>query len=275
MMAFAANDVADLRRWGISGALVMLAHAGIAAAMMHGREPADLAQPDGAFVIEFAPVPVGPAILAPEIAPGPEQAISDASPANAVESRDDKSKKMDRQVERVVEEIDSNPAEEAMPELAPAPDAEIVLPRSPPPPQQQESSQRQAARAPAPLTSAPQIAPEQAAASPAAPEEGPQLPKNSRRVEAWQLQVVKLLERNKRYPPAAQVRREQGVARLFFSLDRQGRLIESRVLHSSGAARLDEEALALVRRAQPFPPPPPELTGDRVGLTVPIRFNLK
>ena len=94
-------------------------------------------------------------------------------------------------------------------------------------------------------------------------------------MQAWQTQVVTRLERNKRYPPAAQSRREQGVAQLFFSLDRQGRLIESRVVRSSGAALLDQEALALLRRAQPFPPPPPQLTGDRVGVTVPIRFNIK
>jgi TonB family protein len=39
---------------------------------------------------------------------------------------------------------------------------------------------------------------------------------------------------------------------------------------------LDEEALALIRRAQPFPPwPPREIRGEKVELTVPIRFNLK
>jgi protein TonB len=86
---------------------------------------------------------------------------------------------------------------------------------------------------------------------------------------------VTLLERNKRYPPAARSRRQQGVAQLFFSLDRHGHVTESRVLRSSGATTLDQEALALLRRAQPFPPPPPELTGERVGVTVPIRFNLK
>ena len=84
-----------------------------------------------------------------------------------------------------------------------------------------------------------------------------------------------LLERNKRYPESAQSRRQQGVAQVFFSLDRQGRVIDSRVVRSSGASALDEEALAILRRAQPFPPPPPELSGQRVNLTVPIRFNLK
>jgi protein TonB len=60
---------------------------------------------------------------------------------------------------------------------------------------------------------------------------------------------VALLERNKRYPGTAQSRREQGVAQIFFSLDGQGRVIDSRVVRSSGATSLDEEALALLRAA--------------------------
>ena len=83
------------------------------------------------------------------------------------------------------------------------------------------------------------------------------------------------LERNKRYPDSAVSRLEQGVVKVFFSLDRKGSLIESRVQSSSGVTALDEEALALLRRAQPLPPPPRELAGERVDLTVPIRFNLK
>jgi TonB family protein len=40
----------------------------------------------------------------------------------------------------------------------------------------------------------------------------------------------------------------------------------TRSVRSSGTSALDEEALALLRRAQPFPPPP-ELPGQRVDLT--------
>jgi periplasmic protein TonB len=58
-------------------------------------------------------------------------------------------------------------------------------------------------------------------------------------------------------------------------LEKLHRVIDSRVVRSSGATALDEEALALLHRAQPFPPPPPELPGERVDLTVPIRFNLR
>ena len=71
-------------------------------------------------------------------------------------------------------------------------------------------------------------------------------------------------------------RREQGTAQVFFSLDRQGHVIESRIVRSSGAAALDEEALALLRRVQPFPVWPQEqFAGDHLDLTVPIRFSLK
>ena len=41
---------------------------------------------------------------------------------------------------------------------------------------------------------------------------------------------------------------------------------------SSGSTSLDEEALATVRRASPFPAPPRQLAGDHVHLRVPIRF---
>jgi protein TonB len=49
----------------------------------------------------------------------------------------------------------------------------------------------------------------------------------------------------------------------------------SRILASSGSTALDREALDMIQRAQPFPPPPTALTGSEVGLTVPVRFNMR
>jgi TonB family protein len=94
-------------------------------------------------------------------------------------------------------------------------------------------------------------------------------------VALWKSSVVSRLEQNKKYPPEAASRREHGVTQVFFSIDRQGRLLESRVVRPSGVAVLDDEALAMLKRAEPYPPPPPEVPGkDRVDLTVPIRFNM-
>jgi TonB family protein len=114
--------------------------------------------------------------------------------------------------------------------------------------------------------------PEVAVEPPPSQEVKQETPQNA--VPTWTTQIVAQLERYKRYPPEAQSRGEQGVAQVFFTLDRQGRVLESRVLQSSGSAALDAEALALLQRAQPFPTPPAELGGERVRLTVPIRFDL-
>jgi periplasmic protein TonB len=89
----------------------------------------------------------------------------------------------------------------------------------------------------------------------------------------WRNQVVTILERNKRYPSEARVRGEHGVARLAFSIDGAGHLLSSRIVASSGSAALDQETLALVQRAQPFPPPPPELAGAE--MTVPVNFSIR
>ena len=60
-----------------------------------------------------------------------------------------------------------------------------------------------------------------------------------------------------------------------FTMDRTGHVLSVSLLHSSGADDLDEEAVALVRRAEPLPPMPAELPGNTVKLTVPITFSLR
>lgn len=261
MIGLAAEDWIDVRRWAICGAVVLGAHAGFGAAMLwHGSE--DLSLPSSAMVIDFAPVAAAPQKLDSELPPGPEQVMSDASPSRPTESIEDKPN----------EKVEQKTVEEELPELPPAPNPEIaVAPRE----VQKEAPQRLEPRAPAPATTAPQAIPDQVAAIPVAPMQGPANLRPSNALPTWKIQVAALLERNKHYPANAQSRREQGVVQLFFSLDRKGMVIGSRVATSSGSPALDEEAMALVRRAQPFPPPPPELSGAHVDLTVPIRFNLR
>jgi protein TonB len=266
MIGLVATERRDLRRWAMSAAVVALAHAGGAAAVVAWREQVDPAEPASAIVVEFAPLPVAPPNRESDIPPGPEQVMSDASPERPIDS-------IKEPVEEKPEQK-TEPVEERPPEVKPAPDPEVALPL-PTPAEKQETPQRQDPRLPAPTTSMPQAAPLETAAIPAAPVQGPPAAKSSNAIPTWKSQVAALLERNKRYPPVAQARGERGIAQVFFSLDRQGRVIDSRVLRSSGAAALDQEALALLQRAQPFPAPPSELAGARVDLTVPIRFNLK
>jgi periplasmic protein TonB len=281
MIALAAEDLADLRRWAISGAVVVAAYGGVATAIVAWHDTVEEASPAGAIVIEFAPVLAGPAPQPTELPPGPEMVMSAESVSKPVDTVEDKpEEKVEQQVEakleqKVEEERPAKPMDEPPPELPIVPKPEVAL--EPPPRQEvkQETPPPQEPAAPAPATTAPSVVPEQTAALPAAPAQSTTI-KNSQGMMRWKSLISAALERNKRYPQQSQARREQGIAQVFFSLDRQGRVIESRIVRSSGATALDEEALALLQRAQPFPPPPREdFAGEHVDLTVPIRFNLK
>jgi periplasmic protein TonB len=224
MITLAPEDRRDLQRWLLSGAFVLFAHVGIAAAMVQWWEPIADAEPGDAIVVELA------SLLEASVEPP-----NDAEP---------EPERVEMPPEEPVEQIEPPP----QPELA------VTVPPEPEPPKPQEERP------------APPPPPMRQAALP---------PSNSNAVPRWKTQVVRLLERNKRYPSEARARRQEGVAQLAFSIDRQGQVISSRLVGSSGSSALDKEALELARRAQPFPPPPPELAGAQIELKVPIRFNLQ
>jgi periplasmic protein TonB len=96
-------------------------------------------------------------------------------------------------------------------------------------------------------------------------------PEQGAAIGAWKSQIARQLESKKRYPAAARSRREEGNVLIVFRLDRQGRLVSSRIVRSSGSATLDKAGLALVSHAQPFPPPPPAAFGKPIIL--PIRYH--
>jgi protein TonB len=94
-------------------------------------------------------------------------------------------------------------------------------------------------------------------------------------VPNWKSQVAARLERFKRYPSEAQARGEQGVAHLAFSVDRGGGVHHARIVRSSGSGALDQATLSLIERATPMPPPPPEIAGAQIAISVPIRYSIR
>jgi protein TonB len=50
-------------------------------------------------------------------------------------------------------------------------------------------------------------------------------------------------------------------------------LVVVRFVKSSGSSVLDKKALALVQRAEPLPPPPPEIPGAQIPLSQQINYN--
>jgi len=278
MIALAPEDLADLRRWAICAAVVVLAHGGFAAAMVTWHEDEGGSGPSSGIVIEFAPVPLAATVPEEEIPPGPMSDLHVPSPSNPVETLEDR-KKVEQKVEakleqKVEEKVETRPVEELPPEVAPAPDPDVAV--EPPPPQEvkQETAMRQAPSL-ASIASAPQVIAEETSAIPVAPTLDLPNPINSAAALSWNMQVFAQLKRNLRYPPKAASRGEKGIVQISFSLDRHGRVIDSRILSSSGVAELDQEALALLRRAQPFPMPPADLPGERFERNAPISFHLK
>mgnify|MGYP000455709125 CR=1 FL=1 len=56
--------------------------------------------------------------------------------------------------------------------------------------------------------------------------------------------------------------------------ERAGRVLDWRIVRGSGHDALDQEVAAMIRRAEPLPPMPPEMPQPRIELTVPVQFRL-
>jgi protein TonB len=195
-------------------------------------------------MVDLAPVAVSPNITT-DVASGPLQQEAQPEP----------------EPEKPVEKV----------ELPPDPKAEPVVAMPPPKPIETPPKEKKPKQKHASLASAPTRA-DQQTDRPAAPMPGASS-RNSDAAPNWKLQLVAALERQKRYPSEA--RGDQGTAQLAFSVDRQGNVHNARITRSSGSSVLDHEALALVQRAQPLPPPPPEVPGAQIPIVVPIRYNAR
>jgi protein TonB len=82
--------------------------------------------------------------------------------------------------------------------------------------------------------------------------------------------VAAHLQRYKQYPAAARKAKSRGIATVSFTVDESGRVTSVELAQTSGVGAFDQEVVAMVRRASPFPRPPDHRGRD---FTVPVRFN--
>jgi len=94
-------------------------------------------------------------------------------------------------------------------------------------------------------------------------------------VSSYQATLFAHLRRFKQYPAEARRQGIRGTASVTFTVDASGRVVGASLSGSSGAAILDREALAIVRRASPFPPMPAGLGQPRMTVRAPIRFDIR
>ncbi|MBA7677132.1 hypothetical protein ES703_85380 [subsurface metagenome] len=91
----------------------------------------------------------------------------------------------------------------------------------------------------------------------------------------YQDMVKQRIEEVRRYPDWAKEQRIEGVAHLEFVILANGNSQEIKLVHSSGSKILDQEAIATIKRASPFPPHPKEIASSSIQMEVSLVFTLK
>ncbi len=93
-------------------------------------------------------------------------------------------------------------------------------------------------------------------------------------IASYKALIADRMARHKRYPRSAQRRRQEGIASLQFTVQRDGTVTAHKIIRSAGFRVLDREVENTLARAAPFPPFPPDLAQDSLEIVVPIRFEL-
>lgn len=223
----------------MAGVLVLVGHiAGAVAAAYLSVPRTTLGDAAPAVLVELAPVAVTPESHLPNVATGPQM----------VEAKQEEKPK--EKPEEKLEEVQEQ-----------KPDAELVLPKEKPKENDEEQKYQ------APLTSAPAKS-KQKADRAVAPAAG--ATENSTFMQArWRGAVVARLNQFKRFPPGA----NEGTVVVAFTVIQSGAISSVQLLKSSGNTVLDNEAVSLVWRASPFPPPPANMIdGAGIRLSAPVRY---
>lgn len=233
-----------LVQWAVSLLLIVGLHLGLAYWTMFWHvEAQPIELPPAAMMIELEPLP--PA--APKPAPPPPPEVVPEEP-------------------------------EPLPKLVEAPKPTIAIPPKPKPkppkpvepkppvkPQPEPQPPEEAPPAPVAEVDEKAAAPQQAAIS-----------TPSKAEVTWQSKLLAHLSRYKRYPEDARRRGFEGVNRLRFVVDAEGKVLSYSLVSNSGSASIDRATLEMIRRAQPLPPPPAELLNNgSLEVVAPFVYSLE
>ncbi|NEW90982.1 energy transducer TonB [Rhodopseudomonas sp. BR0M22] len=270
-------------QWLLSAAAIVAAHFGLIAAAVawYQQAPAPGVEMP-AILVDMAPVSAAPALQPQDLAPGPQM---QEAPPSQQEAKQPPPAPAPEAPQQFASDQPAPPAP-----LLPTPD--VVLPQPPaaieraereePKPKREEVKRerikRDAAKSkphphpPAPRTTGAPKAERQAALAAAA---SAGQAAAAAALPSYRDRLAAHLARYKQYPAESRATREQGTAMLSFTVGRSGQVLGSRLARSSGHAALDAETLAMIRRAQPLPPFPSEITQSSLSFTVPVRFSLQ
>jgi protein TonB len=256
------NEQKPSRRLWILAAVGALAlHiGGVALAVAHLRDD-DADDTLGAPAIEVGLEMESPHLEATDLPPGPDTDASIASPALPEQKAEVKETELPKEVptetedpDRVVTPNESKKPQEDDPKVAAVATS--------------ASTESVAAEATAmPSTEAVQEGPRSVA-----PAQG--TGESAQRMRAtWQKELIAHLDKHKRYPAD----RSQKTAEILvgFTLDRMGHVLSASIVKGSGDSAFDDAALAMVRKSDPVPMPPPLVADEGLNFTLPVIFRIK
>jgi len=245
--------------WAAIGALAL--HLGCGALALAHLQPDDFDDSLGAPAIEIGLEMTSPHVEATDLPPGPDTDASVASPAIAEQKAELKETDLPKDVPTETEDPDRvvTPNDTKKPEEDDTKVATV---------QTQASTESIAAEATAtPSTEAIPEGPRSVA-----PAQG--TGETARRVRAtWQKELIAHLDKHKRYP-AERVQKSAEIV-VSFVLDRMGHVLSTGIVKGSGDTAFDEAALAMVRRSDPVPQPPPLVADEGLSFTLPVIFKIK
>jgi protein TonB len=228
-------DRADTARWIACFVVAVAAHGVAALTLLPSTEASDFDAGAPVVMLELPEMPAAPSTPPSDLAPGPPETESDPTPPPKEETK---------------------PIEQ---------EAEVALPTPEPPKPAPPVEQHEA-------TAAPSVEMPPSTATPPTPGAEVRTPASLIR---WQSALSAHLARFKRYPAAARAHREQGIAKVAFTIDHDGHLLSSHIVQSSGSSLLDGETLDMLARAQPMPKPPGNAPDSALSFVVPVRFNIR
>lgn len=223
--------------WGVSLLVVLGLHGAVFFwALFWHPQAAPVELPPAAMIIELEPL-----LAPPKPTPPPQPVVKPVEP-------------------------------EPQPKVIEAPKPKIVIAKPKPKPPKPVEPKPEVKPEPAPPQEVPQVAvsEEKAAAPQRAPISAP-----SKAQASWQSKLLAHLARYKRYPEDARRRGLEGVNRLRFVVDANGKVLSYSLVGRSGSAALDRATLEMIRRAQPLPAPPAEvLQNGQREMVAPFVYSL-
>jgi protein TonB len=248
------------RLWIFAGVCALVLHVGGAALAISHLQAEEADDALGATAIEIGLEMASVHREATDLPPGPDTDASTASPQLAEQKAEVKETDLPQdkpteteEADRVVTENESKKPKEDDPKIAAV----------------QTAASTESVASEATATPSSEAVPEGPRSIAPAIGNG----ETARRVRAtWQKELSAHLDKHKKYPKE----RSQKAAEIYvrFTLDRLGHVLSTSIEKGSGDTAFDEAALAMVRRSDPVPAPPPLIADEGLSFTVPVIFRV-